>query len=276
MSDEKHSGQRRMTSGIDCDIPEGIAGRQLQLLNTDAGELWFPVEDHVMRDYIRNAGTWEPQIGNLMRAIFPRRNGVFLDIGANVGYFSALIAKHFPSAAIYAFEPHPVTYKVLRLNIWKYNGRIRLFPCALGDCHGTVALTTSESNIGDTRGAVAENESFASVVAPVAPLDELITEERVDVVKIDVQGAEFSVLAGMRQLIRRSSGVRIIMEFCPGLLAIAHLDARSALTALRSEGFGIGLIRPDGLVDADDREILDFCYSAGTMGQANLLLTYRG
>ncbi len=253
-------------------IPSGLSGVDLELVSTDVGDIWFPVLDRVMRDHIRHAGTWEPDIGKALVQTFPP-DGVFLDIGANVGYFSLLMASRFPQAVVHAFEPHPLTSQVLRLNAWRYADRINVWPCALGDRRGTVALSTSANNLGDTKGVVATDRQLANVIASVVPLDELLGNVQADVVKIDVQGAELAVLAGMSGLIRRSRGMRIVMEFSPGLLRADHLDPQTVLGNLREQGFELNLIRPDALYAATDREILDFCYSAGPLGQANLMLS---
>lgn len=252
-------------------IPSGLSGVDLELVSTDVGDMWFPMLDLVMRDHIRNAGTWEPDIGRVLSQSLPP-NGVFLDVGANVGYFSMLIASRFAHATVHAFEPHPLTSQVLRLNTWPYADRVKVWPCALGDCRGTVALSTAENNLGDTKGVVATDRQVANVIAPVISLDELLGDLRADVVKIDVQGAELAVLAGMSQLIQRSRGICIVMEFSPGMLRAGYIDPQAVLVKLRNQGFELTLIRPDALYAANDREILDFCYSAGPFGQANLML----
>jgi FkbM family methyltransferase len=256
-------------------VPSGIAGVDLELVATDVGDLWFPLIDEVMRDHVRSAGTWEPEIGQFLRGAFPREGGVFIDIGANVGYFSALVADAFPSASIHAFEPHPIAAKILRLNMWKHNERVRVWPCALGDHRGTVALSTAKNNLGDTRITDPSDRLVASLVAPVATLDEILCSTRADLIKIDVQGAELLVMAGMRLLVDRSPGLKIVLEFSPGLMEVSHINPVAALAAFREQGFDIGLIHPDGLILAEDREILGFCQSAGPMGQANIVLHSR-
>ncbi|WP_237711945.1 FkbM family methyltransferase [Rhodanobacter sp. 115] len=256
-------------------VPSGIAGVDLELVTTDVGDLWFPLIDEVMRDHVRSAGTWEPEIGEFLRGAFPREGGVFIDIGANVGYFSALVADAFPSATIHAFEPHPITSKILRLNTWKHKERVHVWPCALGDHRGTVALNTTKNNLGDTRGVDPSDRLVTSSVAPVATLDEILCDTSADLIKIDVQGAELLVMAGMRLLVNRSPGLKIVLEFSPGLLEMSHVNPVAALAALREQGFDIGLIHPDGLVLAGDREILSFCQSAGPLGQANIVLYSR-
>ncbi|AGG87745.1 FkbM family methyltransferase [Rhodanobacter denitrificans] len=246
----------------------------LELVATDAGEMWFPMCDEVMRDFIRNSGTWEPSVGRALLEAMPSRAGaVFVDVGANVGYFSLLVANAFPLAIVQAFEPHPLTFQVLRMNTWLLGDRVCAWPVALSDANGTVALSTTLHNLGDTKGVPGSSGMRASTVAPSMRLDDLIGDMSVDLVKIDVQGAELAVLSGMRGVIDRSPGVRIVMEFSPGLLQKNGVDAMAVLSELRSGGFNLSLVCPDALFAASDAEILRYCQSAGVMGQANLLLS---
>ena len=254
-------------------IPAGLHSVDVELVKTDVGDMWFPLLDRVMRDHIRSAGTWEPDIGNVLREIMPQGDtAVFLDIGANVGYFSRMVAGAFPQATVHAFEPHPLTCQVLRMNAWQFGDRVHVWPVALSDNRGTVALCTSPNNLGDTRGMRGRDSLVASIVSPAISLDELMGNIRVDVVKIDVQGAELAVLQGMKGVLRNSPNIRIVMEFSPGLLRADDIDAVAALGGLRELGFDLNLIRPDALFSASDAEIMAFCHSAGPLGQANLLL----
>lgn len=253
--------------------PVGISGHGLQLVSSDAGSLWFPVIDEVMRCHISSSGTWEPDIGNAILSFMPRTGGVFVDVGANVGYFSCLVAGRCAGSVVHAFEPHPVTFQVLRLNSWRYRDQITAWPCALSDELTTISLETAEGNLGDTRGSLAGQVVNANVVAPAIMLDELLPELRADVIKIDVQGAELSVLRGMMGVVRNSAGVKVITEFGPAMLEEQFIDPLLVLDALRDLGFKLCLLRSGGPMEAHNVEIMDYCRSAGRYGQANLLLS---
>ena len=118
--------------------------------DTDAGALWIPASDGVMRPFMEERGTWEPEEGALLSEFF--RPGLrFLDVGANVGYFSLFVAQRCPGASIHAFEPHPLTSQVLgaqRLGLGRRHHAARPGPVGR---RPAAALTTAESNLGDTR-----------------------------------------------------------------------------------------------------------------------------
>lgn len=253
-------------------VPEGVSDTPMELLETDAGPMWFPLLDEVMRCYIRNAGYWEAEVGNVLASFMPAKGGVFLDIGANVGYFSRLIAKQFPTSRIYAFEPHPLTYRILQLNAWPVHGGIHISPCALSDFRGTVVLDTKEHNLGDTRATSGKQGQLASTVVPASDLDSLCPDLIADVVKLDVQGTELAVLRGMAAVIRRSPAIKIVMEFWPAALEAAHLEPRAVFNSLRQLGLAIRLLHGGGPMAVSDDEIFNFAATAGPNGQANLLL----
>ena len=255
-------------------VPVGLEHVEVECVATEAGDLWIPTCDEVMRDHMRNAGCWEPEVGRALLGAMPDGPGaVFVDIGANIGYFSLLLANAFPKATIHAFEPNPVTYRVLRLNAWRLADRIRTWPLALSDSRGIVALTTSAHNLGDTKSVHVTNNMVANSIAPSISLDDLVEVARADLVKIDVQGSELSVLSGMKRLIAASPHIRIVMEFAPGFLKSNGVDPVGVLTELRTTGFSIHLIGRDMLFLASDAEVIQYCQSTGTSGQANLLLS---
>lgn len=254
-------------------IPRGVSNWPLERVSTDAGDLWFPLADRVMREHARSSGCWDPDVGRvLMECCAAHKDGIFVDVGANIGYFSCLISKHFGEMRTLAFEPHPLIHDVLALNTWSYGERVQLHACALGGHRGTVALETSDNNLGDTRGV---GGSTADTVAPIISLDELYPELRAGVVKIDVQGAELEVVRGMVGLIRRSPHIRIVVEFSPELATADHLDPEMVLEAYRSLGLRVLLIRNEQLNEASNTEILRHCASAGPRAQADLLLVRK-
>lgn len=250
--------------------PRGIQGWPVERVSTNAGDIWFPIEDKVMREHARHSGHWDVDVGNvLLRAVGSRENLTFLDIGANVGYFSCLLAQHSTSLRTLAFEPQPLVSDLLRLNTWVYADRIKVYGCALGESRGVLGLRSSVNNLGDTRGV---GDSIAEMLAPLVSLDELCPQLHADVVKIDVQGAELNVLRGMAGVIKRSPGIQIVVEYSPHLAREEYLDPAVVLDAYRAFGLKLLVIKGDVLEEMTNSGIMRYCSSAGPEGQVNLLL----
>jgi len=135
-----------------------------------------------------------------------------VDVGANIGYYTLLFKRLAgPSAAIIAIEPSPENLPELRLNIEGNElQNVKLLEVAVGARAGTAWLLE-----GINSGVVAPNKGSYEV--PVRSLDELLTD-RVDLLKIDVEGYEGFVLEGARNVIQRDRPV-IFLEFHPTAVA---------------------------------------------------------
>lgn len=147
-----------------------------------------------------------------------------IDVGANVGNYSNLIRKLNPNAVIYAFEPHPETYKDLAaaglanryatFNIACGNraGRAKLFDHkAEPGQRGTEHASLVQNVIEDIHNA--ESISFD---VDVVTLDEFVEREsieRIKLLKIDVEGNERQVLEGAGQTIDRKAIDFVHFEF---------------------------------------------------------------
>jgi hypothetical protein len=111
------------------------------------------------------------------------------------------------------------------------------------------------------------------MLAPAAPLDEVLPDAVFDLVKIDVQGFETEVIAGMAGMIARSPQVVIVAEFWPAALRERDLDPAAVLTSYRDSGFSVRVHIGDHLSVQKPVEIVRTCDQAGPSGQVNLVLT---
>jgi FkbM family methyltransferase len=125
--------------------------------------------------------------------------GFILDLGANVGYASALFASHYPSARILAVEPDPGNYQVCVENLRPYGARVSALLGAVWTHRSRLALSQGDSGqAADWAVQVHEtaNKDNASVEAwDVPTLLDLAGEDLVDLAKIDIEGSEAEIFA---------------------------------------------------------------------------------
>jgi len=160
----------------------------------------------------------------------------FLDIGANVGYYTALAIPRIGSTGrAIALEPDPENFRYLEATI-RANRAINVIaiPKAAGAVAGTTALHTSSFNRGDNR--LYPNElSDGSCTVEVCTVDDLLANlgvGAVDLIKVDVQGFEGHVLQGMNETIRRSPNLTAMIEFWPFGLQSAGTSPEDFLNQL--------------------------------------------
>lgn len=123
------------------------------------------------------------------------------DIGGNIGYYSIALAKG-RNATIHAFEPIESTYKQLVANVY-YNGvqdRVRINNFGLFDKSGELTFYVYKQDFGNASAAIMhEEKENEKIVCKVEQLDEYVKEqgvERIDFIKLDVEGAEIFALKG--------------------------------------------------------------------------------
>jgi FkbM family methyltransferase len=174
----------------------------------------------------------------------------FLDVGANIGYYTALAARIVgPNGKVIALEPDPESYQYLEQTI-KANavGNVQAFRVAASDSPATLPLFISKDNRGDNR-LYAPTEKRPQIEVEARPIDELLSENNVntvDFIKIDVQGYEPKVIAGLKKTINQSENLIILSEFWPKGIAEAGGDAKEFLEDLRKLGLTLFELKSDG------------------------------
>jgi FkbM family methyltransferase len=174
----------------------------------------------------------------------------FLDVGANIGYYTALAARAVgPTGKVIAMEPDPESFKYLEQTI-AANGteNVQAFPVAASDASATLPLYISADNRGDNR-LYAPGESRPQVEVEAVATDALLAENKIDTVnfiKIDVQGYEPKVIAGLRDTITRSPKLTLLTEFWPKGIRDAGGDPQNFLNTLRELGLTLHELKADG------------------------------
>jgi FkbM family methyltransferase len=169
----------------------------------------------------------EPYEPGLSRALRDRLapGDVFLDIGANIGYFSVLAGRIVgPAGRVVAFEPHPDARSVLQQAVAANDlaGIVEIVPVAVADRVGVVPLfLTADSVLSTTdpfRSPARAHYDFpGSIDVPQVTVDEWLGAHaelvpRLRAIKIDVEGTEADVVRGMRATLDRCAGAAILCE----------------------------------------------------------------
>jgi FkbM family methyltransferase len=146
---------------------------------------------------------------------FAGHGGVFLDIGANIGYYS-LMAVHQGAARALAFEPNPAVLSRLQFNIEanELGGRIKALPVALGDRVATTTMLVSDRDMGGSHIGDHGDAPGTPIEVQMKPLGDVLAEEgivHVDAMKIDVEGMEDAVLFPFFETCPRSLWPRLVI-----------------------------------------------------------------
>jgi len=180
-----------------------------------------------------------------------KKNMVLLDIGANIGWYSLLTAKLLNDhCKIYAFEPFAANTKLLLASKLKNNFKsIKVIQAAAGNEFGTAAFGASGSN-GQCRDLGDEVESIlASDTVNMIEIDNIV-KEKVDLIKIDIEGAEYNALKGSINTIKNSLPI-IFSEFTPTAMpSICGITWDHYLNFIVNLGYKISVINKE-LIDCD-------------------------
>ena len=270
----QHSAQKLSTQ-IEALKPVIHAGENLIISQVDGFIMAFPAEEWRLATYAILIGQPEPGLYSVMKATIGE-GMVVIDVGANVGTYTLLALREIGSRGmVVSYEPTPRAFDILKNNVqvnaFLESGRIDLRRKAVSD--GTRTKDTffvSKKCIGHSSlyadDKLSSNEVEAIEIETVSLDDDIGKRGRVDVVKIDAEGAEPAILRGMRQIINNNPGITIIIEFAPQHLARANVNPHSYLTEIRDQGFEILEVKePTGeLVTATD-EALCNCFSVNLM-----------
>jgi FkbM family methyltransferase len=247
-------------------------------------------------------GRHEPETtATFQRLIKP--NMTFLDIGAHVGYYARRASDLVgANGRVVAFEPHPRNHAMLKRNVGNRRN-VTLLQVALAESEGTAEL--HDYLLMSASGSLHYDQSLRDVqeqaqkrssddFAPrfdegfkpqtfsvrTASVDSLLADlgiEGVDVVKMDIEGAEMGALRGMQRTIANSPNLSLVMEYNPMGLKAFDNEPLAALKEVLELGFTtLYVIKPDGtLVDYthDEKGLAALTSSLMThMGVVNLLL----
>jgi len=187
-----------------------------------------------------------------------------LDIGANIGYYTLIAAKLVgPRGRVYAFEPDPDNFSLLKKN-FESNGYANVIPVnlAVSDTTKTARLFLNKTNKGDHR-LYDSQDNRSSISVQTIKLDDFFKklDKKINFIKMDIQGSEAGALEGLKLLIRKNPGVKLITEFWPYGINRAGYSPLRYLRTLKKIGFKLWEIseKEKTMLPAQPENILKRC-----------------
>jgi FkbM family methyltransferase len=185
----------------------------------------------------------------LRQVLFP--GTVVVDAGANIGIYSEFLSRCVgPKGVVHSFEPSPDNFKRLRAVTRKLSN-VRLFQGAVGEHSGNSQLYLSNKLNVDHRAymAMADADSRHTVPIEMVALDDYFKPgERVDLIKMDIQGYELHALRGANRVLVDNPDIKVLLEFWPYGLKQAGANRVDLIAALEEKGMVIRQVSSEGLI----------------------------
>ncbi len=216
---------------------------------TIAGSFGGNTKD-ILQQYLYYFGIWEPAVTRFVRRRLKSGDG-FVDVGANVGYFSLLAAQRVGyRGRVTAVEASPEVFTELQRNLRRNTVGIRAVPLAASDKAGTIRIYHgSEGNCGSSttvEGLSGYRESTEVAAAPLSDALSQIEIASARIIKIDVEGAEAAVLSGIEAAMNDiRSDCEFLVEIHPQMLAQAGRSAQEVFDWFADRDFHPYLIEND-------------------------------
>lgn len=205
--------------------------------------LALPSEEWRMVAYMNFRGQLEPGFTRLFRNTI-KEGMVVVDVGANIGIYTLISGNQVGDLGrVYSFEPTPRTFEILKNNI-QVNGlletnRIILNQIAVSDKKGIAKFSVYSNNSGHNTLFPKDEDDYL-IDVNTDTLDNILRDEkRIDVVKIDAEGAEPYILRGMKDIIARNPHITIFIEFAPPHITRAGVNINEFIDELYQYGFRI-------------------------------------
>ncbi|MCA1458742.1 FkbM family methyltransferase [Bradyrhizobium sp. BRP22] len=195
----------------------------------------------VIGRHIAKYGRFEPELTEWIGGYLQSRpKGIVVDVGANLGWHAVHAAQHDSVTSVVAFEPDATNAWLLDRNLTINDiDKVVVYPCAVGASVGRAHLHRyKRSNNG--RHSLIKNYGLGSRVVPLTDVDSALealglAQDRVLLMKIDVEGFEPAVLAGAVKTLDRADVV--ITEYTPQLSRAGGLSVEEMTDRLLSAGF---------------------------------------
>ena len=241
--------------------------KDLVKLKVQGSYMFVDIKDAGVTHILIDKKEIEPSVTRIFRAVV-KEGMTVADIGANIGYYTLLSARLVGTAGkVYAFEPSPENYSLLTKSIRenKYDYATAVQKGVSNKVEKTWLFMDRDNFGNNTMVAGTEHASDGSIEIETTTMDAYFSNgKKIDLIKIDVEGAEGLVIDGAKKILENPD-VKIIMEFWPYGQEKLGNNPKELLTTLRNWGFKIKLISDSdpALFDISDTEILELFNTTG-------------
>ena len=199
-----------------------VFGIRRKAVEVKEGVFWIDPVSQFAVSLVAEHG-YEPEMGATLRR-YLQPGGIFVDIGANEGFFTVQAAKIVgPKGKVLAVEPQGRLQEVIRKNV-ELNGltNVTLVRSAVSDRPGEAELHISPStNTGSTGLSQSTRYRVPHEAVPVNTLEGILDQhgiEKVDLMKMDIEGFEYEALTGAERLLKSGRIRAIALEMHPDLM----------------------------------------------------------
>jgi len=202
--------------------------------------IYVRLDDWAVGARIAVRRTHEPHVTCVMHPLL-QPGAVIVDIGANIGYYTLLAASHIGNTGkVIAFEPSVENCALLRRSLQaNHFENVVLHNVAVADTASVVGFRMHDSN----GYIIPEHASTHAIQVPTVTLDHVLQDEpRIDLIKMDIEGAEGRALQGMHRVMQRCQPI-IFTELNPSALqAVSHMTPEEYLNELRALDYSLCVI----------------------------------
>jgi FkbM family methyltransferase len=184
------------------------------------------------------------------------QGAVVADVGANIGIYSQFLSRCVgPTGLVHSFEPSLDNFRRLSAATRDLSN-VRLTRAVVGERSGECKLYVSDKLNVDHRAYKADGDSRRAVPTDMVALDDYFKPgQRVDLIKMDIQGFELHALRGAQRVLQENRDINLLLEFWPAGLEQAGVGWGELVELLQGLNMNLTLVRTHGLVPFDARDI---------------------
>tara|TARA_B100001750_G_scaffold220107_1_gene207557 strand:+ start:135 stop:1118 length:984 start_codon:yes stop_codon:yes gene_type:complete len=208
---------------------------------TSGQRIFVDTRDLGIAQHLMFKGFWEKTSNDAFRSLL-REDDTFVDIGAHYGFHTVTCAQHVARGRVVAVEPNPRVHSLLErsVRINQLRDRVTVHRCAIAEAPGRLNFVCPQDDpaLGhlEPLGFDGPDVEGERVEVAVESLDRLLGDlDRIDLMKIDVEGHELQALRGGRQVIERHPGLKIALEYAP-----AHIERQVSTDEFHRELRALG------------------------------------